>query len=180
MLQKPQSSILGAAGEHLTLSHLLRRGFIAGKTPDYTKDYDLVVLSKQGTVSAPIQVKATTGRDWLLSSKNEKTSRNLIYCFVSFGLENDDSEIFVVPSKIVANFLRMSHRISLKAPRKDGKVRKDTSMRKFERDFQTHKYLEDPSFMAGLSRSERLFISRHSKGWLDKYRFAWTFIEAAP
>ena len=60
MTKRPQSSVIGAAGEHMVLSHLMRLGFISGKTPDFTKDYDLVVLNEDGNNSAPIQVKTTT------------------------------------------------------------------------------------------------------------------------
>ena len=70
MNKRPQSSVIGAAGEHLVLSHLLRLGYIAGKTPDFTKDYDLVVLNKDGNDSAPIQVKTTTYRTWIMQKKH--------------------------------------------------------------------------------------------------------------
>ena len=50
MAKRPQSSVIGAAGEHLVLSHLLRLGFIAGKTPDFTKDYDLVALNEDRNI----------------------------------------------------------------------------------------------------------------------------------
>ena len=51
-----QSAVLGASGEYLVLSHLLRLNFVAGKAPDNTKDYDLIVLNKNGTSSSPLQV----------------------------------------------------------------------------------------------------------------------------
>ena len=50
----PQSAVLGASGEYLILSNLLRLNFVAGKAPDNTKDYDLIVLNKSGTSSSPI------------------------------------------------------------------------------------------------------------------------------
>ena len=45
----PQTSVIGASGEYLVLSTLLKHNFIAGKAPDNTKDYDLVVINKDGT-----------------------------------------------------------------------------------------------------------------------------------
>ena len=80
--KRPQSSVIGAAGEYLVLSHLLRLGFIAGKTPDFTKDYDLVVINKDGTNSAPIQVKTSTSPNWMMQKKTRKTYRQpfLLLC----------------------------------------------------------------------------------------------------
>ena len=54
--KRPQSSVIGAAGEYLVLSHLLRLGFIAGKTPDFTKDYDLVVAMYHDQGHCPVKV----------------------------------------------------------------------------------------------------------------------------
>ena len=65
---KIQSAVLGASGEHLILSQLLRLNFVAGKAPDNTKDYDLIVLNKDGTTSSPIQVKTSGHRGLSLGS----------------------------------------------------------------------------------------------------------------
>jgi hypothetical protein len=59
----PQSAVPGASEEYLVLSHLLRLNFVAGKVPDNTKDYDLIVNNKDRTSSSPIQVKTTFKKD---------------------------------------------------------------------------------------------------------------------
>ena len=81
---KLQSSVIGAAGEHLVLSELLKRGYVAGLAPFNVKDYDIVVLNKDGTNSFPIQVKTTASnkRGWIMQKKHEKPVKDLIYCFV--------------------------------------------------------------------------------------------------
>ena len=67
-----QSAVVGASGEHLVLSNLLRLNFVAGKAPDNTKDYDLIVLNKDGTSSSPIQVKTSIRKErgWILQKKH--------------------------------------------------------------------------------------------------------------
>ena len=42
----PSNAVVGAAGENLVLSHLLRLNYIAGLAPYNTKDYDLIILSE--------------------------------------------------------------------------------------------------------------------------------------
>ena len=98
MKTQKQSAVIGAAGEHLVLSNLLRLNYIAGKAPDNTKDYDLVVLNSDGTTSFPIQVKTTIDKkkSWILSEKHEKPIKNLIYCFVYIESKSSFSEIFVI------------------------------------------------------------------------------------
>ena len=81
---KIQSAVLGASGEHLILSQLLRLNFVAGKAPDNTKDYDLIVLNKDGTTSSPIQVKTTSQKSgWVLSKKHETPIKDLTFIRVS-------------------------------------------------------------------------------------------------
>ena len=53
----PQTSSIGSSGEHLVLSQLLKMNFVAGLAPENTKDYDLIVLNREGNISFPIQVK---------------------------------------------------------------------------------------------------------------------------
>ena len=79
--EQPQPAVIGASGEYLVLSHLLRLNLIAGTAPENTKDYDLIVLNKDGTTSFPIQVKTTIDKKdgWILKDKHEKIIKNLIF-----------------------------------------------------------------------------------------------------
>ena len=174
MAKRPQSSVIGAAGEHLVLSHLLRLGFIAGKTPDFTKDYDLVVLNDDGNHSAPIQVKTTTKQNWIMQNKHENPIDNLFYCFVRMSLKNSDSEIYVLDSKTVSNFVKISHIIWLKVPGRNGQPHNDTNMRQLSRNvkFNSSAVLEEI-----LTKDELKFIESHSEGWMEKYKNAWHLIK---
>ena len=53
----PPNASIGACGEHLVLSHLLKLDFIAGLAPYNTKDYDLIVSSSDSSKQINIQVK---------------------------------------------------------------------------------------------------------------------------
>ena len=62
-----------------------------------TKDYDLIVLNKDGTTSSPIQVKTTSQKSgWVLSKKHETPIKDLIFCFVYMDLNSSYNEIFIV------------------------------------------------------------------------------------
>jgi len=173
----PQSAVLGASGEYLVLSNLLRLNFVAGKAPENTKDYDLIVLNKDGTSSFPIQVKTTFVKDgWMLGQKHEKPIKNLIFCFVKLSKDTNKSEIYVVDSKVVANSVKTSHKIWLKLPGKKGQKHKDTSMRRLMRDYKAN-FTKIKNYKEYLSKDEVEFINQHSQGWLDKYKDAWHIIK---
>lgn len=126
----PQSSVIGAAGEHLVLSNLLRLNFVAGQSPYNTKDYDLVVLNKNGTSSFPIQVKTALNKDgWVMKKKDETPIKNLIFCFVYLEIDSNKTEIYVLDSKTVSKILGFSHRIWLKVPGLKGRKHNDNKMR---------------------------------------------------
>jgi hypothetical protein len=171
----PQSAVLGASGEYLVLSHLLRLNFVAGKSPDNTKDYDLIVLNRDGTSSSPIQVKTTFKEmHWLLQEKHEKPIKNLIFCFVYMSKNTHESEIFVIDSKIVASAISTAHKIWLKLPGLKGRKHNDSPMRALHRDFNFFTKLKN--YKKFLNKEEIKFIKEHSLGWIDKYKNAWDLI----
>jgi hypothetical protein len=171
----PQSAILGASGEYLVLSHLLRLNFVAGKAPENTKDYDLIVLNKDGTSSSPIQVKTTFKEmHWLLQEKHEKPIKNLIFCFVYMSKENHNSEIFVINSKLVADIISTSHKIWLKLPGLNGRKHNDGPMRALHRDYNFFTKLKN--YKEYLNNDEIKFIKEYSLGWMDKYKEGWSLI----
>jgi predicted AAA+ superfamily ATPase len=61
----PSNAVVGAAGENLVLSHLLRLNYIAGLAPYNTKDYDLIILSEDEAVAKSIQVKTALFKEEL-------------------------------------------------------------------------------------------------------------------
>jgi hypothetical protein len=173
----PQSAVLGASGEYLVLSNLLRLNFVAGKAPDNTKDYDLIVLNKDGNSSSPIQVKTTFKKDaWILNKKHEEPIKNLIFCFVYMSKESDQSEIFVIDSKTVSYFIKNGHKIWLKLPGLKGQKHNDTPMRQLTRVAFKDIALKEKYYEKYLNKEEIKFIKEYSPGWMDKYKDAWHLI----
>ncbi len=171
----PQSAVLGASGEYLVLSHLLRQNFVAGKAPDNTKDYDLIILNKNGTSSSPIQVKTTFKEThWLLQEKHEKPIKNLIFCFVCMAKDAQESEIFVIDAEEVSYVISVSHKIWLKLPGLKGRKHNDSPMRALHRDYNF--FTKTKNYKEYLNKEETQFLEGHFSGWLNKYKNSWHLI----
>ena len=182
---KIQSSVLGTSGEYLVLSKLLLKGFVAGLAPEFTKDFDIVVVSKDGKHSAPIQVKTTTSSDmWRMDRKHE--IENLIYCLVKIDEKTHETEFFIIDSKIVSFALTISHKIWLKLPSVRKDIKNDSKMRVIKRDYKKlspiptiqRKLRENNKDLSEyLSEGELNFLSNYSEGWMEKYKNAWDTIK---
>jgi len=133
--KKKISSILtGVAGEYFVAGELSKRGYIASITLRNTMGIDILVSSKDARKSVGIQVKSTkyNVNHWLLNQKAEDYyADNLFYVFVNLKEEYQRPDFYVVPSKIVARYIKKSHKKWLKKSSKKGKKHKDTPLRKF-------------------------------------------------
>jgi len=58
MAEKIQSQLVGAAGEHLVLSRLLKQGILAAQAPQGTRKADIIVHPLDGGTPWLIQVKS--------------------------------------------------------------------------------------------------------------------------
>jgi hypothetical protein len=91
------------------------------------------------------------------------TGGRVFYCFVDFGsTPNAVPQIFVLPSDVVAEAIRSSHQAWLSNPGKNGRKRKDSSVRRLLPDY-TYAYSPKPN--------------PYPRGWLDKYKDAWHLLE---
>jgi hypothetical protein len=145
------SVLLGAAVEHLVLSRLLSKGFLAAPAPRGTRKADILVNFIDGGHPCLIQVKAASkGRlGWHMQKKHEDvTDEDLFYCFVDF--EGNHPRVWVIPAAVVADTIRTDHGIWLQTPGKNGQVHNDTKLRRFR-----HNCLGT------------------EEGWLDQYFEAW-------
>lgn len=78
-----QSSLTGAAGEHLVMSRLLSRGYIAALAPQGVPNFDIVVTSTEGTQLCAFQVKTSwdkgADRGWHMQEKHERITADSIF-----------------------------------------------------------------------------------------------------
>lgn len=137
------SNSISLAGEFAVLSRLALWGYDANMTLGRTKNVDILVSDPKTNHFYQLEVKTELeGRkrppvsklfgaflfDWIMHKKHETIARpELWYCFVTIGLETKTARYFVVPSTVVASYVRGEHRLWL--DQKPG--RKDTDMRIF-------------------------------------------------
>ena len=124
----------GVAGEYLVAGELTRRGCIASITLRNTKGVDILVSNEDTSRTIGIQVKTNqdNAKWWLLGQKAEAYfADNLFYVFVN--LKNSGQPgYYIVPSKIVADFVKKNYENWLNTPGKNGQKHNDTSMRQFK------------------------------------------------
>lgn len=146
------SNSVSLAGEFAVLSQLALWGYDANMTLGRTKNVDILVSDPRTNRFYQLEVKTELearklppqsgqfGRflfDWIMHKKHEKIARKeLWYCFVSIGLESKTARYFVVPSAVVANYVKAEHQFWL--DQKPG--RKDTDMRNFRVGQDGEKY----------------------------------------
>ena len=164
------TSLTGAAGEHLVMSRLLSRGYIAALAPQGVPNFDVVVTSLDGSQLCAFQVKTRwhKGSDggWHMRPKHEElVSDRIFYCFVDLGKKPAAaSAIYVIPSKVVANVVQLSHATWLSRTGKNGQPHKDSSVRRL---------LPDHTKLMGEN-------CPFSSGWMDEYLENWEQIRRLP
>jgi hypothetical protein len=140
---KLDAGLTGIAGEYLVAGELSRRGYIASITLRNTRGIDIVTTNKDASKSVGIQVKASAGnrRSWILNQKGENFySDTLFYVFVNLNENDERPDFFIVPSKVVADYIKNGHAQWLITPSKKGDLHRDTTMRQFSDKEST--YLE--------------------------------------
>ena len=131
---KLDSILTGVAGEYFVAAELAKRGYIASINLKNTRGIDILASNKDASKSVGIQVKTTRYNVyyWMLNEKAEDYyANNLFYVFVNLKGQSQRPDFFIVPSKVVARYIKRSHKKWLKKPSKSGKKHKDTPLRKF-------------------------------------------------
>ncbi len=145
MNRKVDTSLTGAAGEHLVLSRLLSMGFLAAQAPRGTRKADILVNFLDGGKPCLIQVKSRQyGSDggWHMGEKHEsQVDEDLFFCFVDFQPKNPT--VHVIPAKVVAETIKLDHEIWLATPGKRGQAHNPTNFRRL----RPNPYGKDDSWM---------------------------------
>jgi len=157
---KISTSLVGAAGEHFVMYELYRRGIMVGQPPQGVADVDLLVLDEKAKVVKSLQVKTSSKGSkigWIMKSKHENlVSPQLWYVFV--GMEIEKPVCYVLPSKVVAQFVKISHSAWLKMPTVKGGSHNDSDLRK-------------------ISNKSSISVPGFPDGWMDKYEGRWDLLK---
>ena len=143
MKNKLESTLVGVAGEYLVAGELSLRGYIASITLRNSRGIDIIASNSDGTKSVSIQVKTNSKgeSEWVLNEKSERFySENHYYVLVALQAIGERSKYYIVPSKIVAEYISTTHSEWLMGKKRDGSPRKDSTLRKFKDP--EDKYLE--------------------------------------
>jgi len=159
----------GNAGEYYALSLFIRMGFVAGKAPEGTSAYDLLVMSNDGLFFKPVQVKTiTNGQHWLLKQRHEDVVDNLIFCFIKLTDISSIPKVYLIPAGVVSHVIKMCHEIYLALPNMQGGQHADSQMRTLKIDFSSLiSNVQNPRQFLNDNQIE--FIKSHGLGWLDSY-----------
>ena len=137
---KPSSNYVSIAGEFAVLSQLALRGIDANLTLGNTKSVDILASDPQTGKMIRLEVKTSYNKrpsnsklfgrsySWIMSKKHESIiDPGLLYCFVSIEDDGQTFRFFVIPSDVVARYVKIQHRFWLdQTP-----TGKDTSIRMF-------------------------------------------------
>jgi hypothetical protein len=136
---KLSKNSIALAGEFAALSQLALRGFDANLTLGNTKGIDILVSDPDSGHMYRLEVKTSTKGasksafwghhlGWTMSQSHETIDDpQLFYCFVRLAtVAGKALRFFIVPSQVVARYVRDQHALWLSADPKH----KDTSMRR--------------------------------------------------
>ena len=145
---KLNTVLAGVSGEYLVAAELSMQGYIASITLRNTKGVDILCSNSNASKTISIQVKTNSSskRTWILNKKAEDyVADNLFYVFVNLNNNQKHPDFFVVPSNVVANYVKDGHVNWLRTPGKKGQKHNDNQMRKF--DDPKEKYLSQWSLL---------------------------------
>ena len=131
---KLPKGLSGVAGEFFVAGELSRLGYIASSTLRNTRGIDILASNVTATRQAAIQVKTNQGSEpgWVLNKKAETFyADSLFYVFVNLKSPEERPDFYIVPSKVVADFVKNDHQRWLETPGRAGQAHKDNPVRKF-------------------------------------------------
>lgn len=158
LMKSINKNSVSIAGEFAVLSQLALRGYDANITLGHTKSVDILVSDPRTGKLYQIEVKTNyindkkkpsvskihgkAVSDWIMNKKHETVDiPSLFYCFVNISKNTNLFKFYIVPSKIVAQYVKEEHQIWIDVKKKeDKKVKYDTDMRLFRIGLKDEKY----------------------------------------
>jgi hypothetical protein len=137
--KKLSSGLCGVAGEYFVAAELSRLGYIASITLRNTRGLDILVSNLDTTRQIGIQVKTNQGNrpEWILNEKAEQFyAENLFYVFVNLKSQAELPDFYIIPSNVVADYVKRTHQQWLNSPGKRGQAHRDNPARKFKAEEQ--------------------------------------------
>lgn len=148
---------ISIAGEFAVLSQLALRGYDANMTLGHTKSVDILASDPKTGKLYQLEVKTNfknsrnepsvskifgkTVSGWIMNEKNEKIKTpTLFYCFVNISKSTNLFKFYIVPSKVVASYVKQQHTLWLKEKKKEKKKVVNSSMRIFRIGLKGEKY----------------------------------------
>ena len=130
MEEKISSNSVSLAGEFAVLSQLALRGYDANMTLGHTKGVDILVSDPKTDRMFRLEVKTnykssrSAGGNsklfgkfisaWIMGEKHEELKDpKLFYCFVNISTDTKLFKFYIVPSHIVADYVKEQHQLWL-------------------------------------------------------------------
>jgi hypothetical protein len=135
--------LAGVAGEYFVAAELSRRGYIASISLRNTRGIDILATNADASRSVTIQCKTNqvSKTSWMLNEKSESfVSDSHFYVFVVLSGPLERPRFHIVPSVVVARYVRNDHSTWLETPSRSGQAHVDNPMRKF--NDRANEYLE--------------------------------------
>ena len=154
---KRDNNSVSLAGEFAVLSQLALRGYDANMTLGRTKSVDILVSHPETGKMFKLEVKtkyrdsskemhrsAIFGKvkgEWIMNQKQEGwIDPTLFYCFVIISARTTSFQFYIVPSSIVAKYLKEQHAHWLSEIKKLDKAGKNSKIRTFRIGFEGDSY----------------------------------------
>lgn len=92
---------------------------------------------------------------------------DLYYVIVDVGKGPSDQTTCYVLPKVVADCIRLCHKVWLDTPGRGGRPHKDSNVRRLRPDYSSIK---------PISKDGKEIVDQYRSGWLDRYRANWSIL----
>jgi hypothetical protein len=156
-MERKDKNAVSLAGEFAVLSQLALRNYDANMTLGRTKGVDILVSDPRSKKMYRLEVKTKLRESdkqlsvskifgiviggWVMSKKHETSiDPSLFYCFVIIWQRTRKSRFFIIPSRVVARYVREQHQLWFAEKKKEGKRVKDSEIRILRIGFGNNEY----------------------------------------